>query len=398
MSNNNNIINTKQNLKQLLTNLMKRHILIITAVATLLASCGGEKKDGIEGKKAELTKLKTEQVENEKKIKALEIEIAKLDPTKTVEAKVKPVAIDTLDAATFRHYVELQGTVDAKNNVLVTPKTGGVITAMYVREGDFVKAGSVIGKIDNSILTESIEELKTQQSLANTLFEKQKNLWDQKIGTELQYLQAKNNKESLERKLSTLNTQLAQSSIVSPMAGVVDVVNVKVGEMASPGVGVVRVVNLSNLKVSAKVSDTYSSSVKKGDEVIVKFPDLKKEFKARVTFVSTTVDPLSRTFTIEANLPSDNAIKPNMMAQVQINDATSKNALAIDQNYVQSTEKGNVVYVAVAEGNKKVAKAREVKTGLSYNGKVEILSGLTAGDQLITLGYQEVSDGQPISY
>lgn len=380
-----------------LPNIMKRHILIITAVASLLAACSA-KKEGLEGKKEELQQLKTAQAENEKKIKALEIEIAKLDPKKAGEAKVKPVTVDTLNAEIFRHYVELQGTVDAKNNVMVTPKTGGAVVAMYVKEGDAVKAGTVIGKIDNSILSESIEELKTSLSLANTLYEKQKSLWDQKIGTELQYLQAKNNKESLERKLSTLNTQLSQTNIVSPMAGVVDMVNIKVGEMASPGVGVVRVVNLSNLKVSAKVSDTYAASVKKGDEVIVKFPDLKKEYKARVTFVSTAVDPLSRTFTIEANLPSDRNIKPNMMAQVQINDATSKNALAIDQNYVQNTEKGNVVYVAVTEGNKKVAKAREVKTGLSYNGKIEILSGLSAGDQLITLGYQEVSDGQPISY
>ncbi|MCF0071477.1 efflux RND transporter periplasmic adaptor subunit [Dyadobacter sp. CY261] len=376
---------------------MKSNILIIIALASLLAACSA-KKEGVEGKKEELAALKAEQAENEKKIKALEIEIGKLDPKKTTEAKVKPVSIDTLNAETFKHYVELQGTVDAKNNVLVTPKTGGAIVAMYVKEGDAVRAGSVIGKIDNSILTESIEELKTSLSLANTLYDKQKNLWDQKIGTELQYLQAKNNKEGLERKLSTLNTQIAQTNIVSPMAGVVDLVNVKVGEMASPGVGVVRVVNLSNLKVSAKVSDVYAASVKKGDEVIVKFPDLKKEYKARVTFVSTAVDPLSRTFTIEANLPSDRDIKPNMMAQVQINDATSKNALAIDQNYVQSTEKGDVVYVAVTEGNKKVAKAREVKTGLAYNGKIEIRSGLSAGDQLITLGYQEVSDGQPISY
>lgn len=384
-------------MKQLLTNTMKSNILIITAIATVLASCSA-KKEGLEGKKEELAALKAEQVESAKRIKELEIEIAKLDPKKTTEAKVKPVSITTLNAETFKHYVELQGTVDAKNNVMVTPKTGGAIVAMFVREGDAVKAGSVIGKIDNSILTESIEELKTSLSLANTLYEKQKNLWDQKIGTELQYLQAKNNKESLEKKLVTLNTQLSQTNIVSPMAGVVDLVNVKVGEMASPGVGVVRVVNLANLKVLAKVSDVYSASVKKGDEVIVKFPDLKKEFKARISFVSTAVDPLSRTFTIEANLPSDRDIKPNMMAQVQINDATSKNALAIDQNYVQSTEKGNVVYVAATEGNKKVAKAKEVKTGLSYNGKVEILSGLSAGDQLITLGYQEVSDGQPISY
>jgi RND family efflux transporter MFP subunit len=182
------------------------------------------------------------------------------------------------------------------------------------------------------------------------------------------------------------------------MAGVVDQVISKVGEMASPGMGVVRVVNLSNLKVSAKVSDTYAASVKQGDEVIVKFPDLKKDLKARISFVGTTVDPLSRTFTIEANLPSVKDIKPNMMAQIQINDATAKNALVIDQNFIQSTENGQVVYVAATEGNKKVAKARPIKTGLSYNGKVEILEGLSAGDQLITLGYQEVSDGQTITF
>ncbi|WP_439582380.1 efflux RND transporter periplasmic adaptor subunit [Dyadobacter bucti] len=377
---------------------MKRHILFIATVATLLASCSGEKKEGLSGKKEELAKLKTEQAATADKIKALEIEIAKLDPKKAAEAKVKPVTVATLNAETFKRYVELQGTVDAKNNVLITPKSGGAVTAMYVREGDYVNSGTVIGKIDDSILTESIEEVKTQLSLINTLYEKQKNLWDQKIGTELQYLQAKNNKESIERKLVTLNTQLSQTKIISPMSGVVDQVNVKVGEMASPGVGVVRVVNLSNLKVTAKVSDTYAASVKKGDEVIVKFPDLKREYKVRISFVSTTVDPLSRTFTIEANLPSAKDIKPNMMAQIEINDATSKNALVIDQNFVQSTETGNVVYVAEAEGNKKVAKAKTVKTGLSYNGKIEILEGLKAGDQLITLGYQEVSDGQPISY
>lgn len=377
---------------------MKKHILILTAVATMLAACSGEKKEGLEGKKEELAKLKTEQAAANEKIKALETEIAKLDPKKAAEAKVKAVSVATLNTETFKRYVELQGTVDAKNSVLVSPKSPGAITAMYVKEGDRVSAGTVIGKVDDSILRESIEEVKTQLTLINTLYEKQKNLWDQKIGTELQFLQAKNNKESIEKKLVTLNTQLAQSKIISPMSGVVDQVISKVGELASPGMGVVRVVNLNNLKVSAKVSDTYAASVKKGDEVLVKFPDLQKELKARISFVSATVDPLSRTFTIEANLPSVKDIKPNMMAQIQINDATSKDALIIDQNFIQSTENGQIVYVAVTEGNKKVAKGKTVKTGLSYNGKVEILEGLTAGDQLITLGYQDVVDGQTISF
>ncbi|WP_247237655.1 efflux RND transporter periplasmic adaptor subunit [Telluribacter sp. SYSU D00476] len=377
---------------------MKSTIIIVAAATLLLTACSGEKKEGVEAKREELAQLKTEQRELDKKIKSLESELAKLEPAKAAEARVKAVTVTPLTNNTFRHYVEVQGTVDAKNNVLVTPQMGGAVTAMLVKEGDYVKAGTVLARVDDSILRQSIEEVKNQLSLANTLYDKQKNLWDQKIGTELQYLQAKNNKESLEKKLVTLNTQLSQARVVSPIAGVVDQVNVKVGEMASPGMGVARIVNLSNLKVVAKVADAYVASVRKGDEVIIKFPDLNREYNARVNFVSTTVDPLSRTFTIEANLPSSSDIKPNMLAQVQINDAVKKDALVIDQNLVQSTEKGQVVYVAASEGSRKVAKARTVKTGLSYNGQVEIVEGLQAGDQLITLGYQEIADGQAISY
>ncbi len=364
----------------------------------MLAACGGSKKEGLEAKKEELANLKTQQTEIGQQIKALEAEIAKLDTTRKAESRVKLVTVSPLQPREFKRYIELQGTVDAKNSVMVTPKTPGAVTAMYVKEGDFVNVGSTIAKIDDSILRESIEELKTQLALVNTLFEKQESLWNQKIGTEIQYLQAKNNKEALEKKLVTLQAQLSQSNITSPIAGTVDLVNIRIGEMAQPGLGVVRVVNLSNLKVVAKIADSYVASVKKGDEVIVKFPDLQREYTARISFVGTTVDPLSRTFMIEANLPATKDLKPNMMAQVQVNDATRKDALVVDQNLVQNTEKGKVVFVAVARGNEKVAEAKVVETGLSYNGKIEILSGLTAGDMLITQGYQEVVDGQAVSY
>jgi membrane fusion protein (multidrug efflux system) len=377
---------------------MKKHILPIAIAAALLASCSGEKKEGLEGKKEELTKLKTEQSETEKKIKALESEIAKLDTTKRAETNIKIVTVQPLTVGTLSHYVELQGSIDAKNSVMVTPKSGGAVTAVYVREGDQVKTGTVLAKVDDSILRESIEEVKSQLTLANTIFTKQKNLWDQKIGTEIQFLQAQNNKEGLEKKLATLNAQLSQSRITAPISGVVDQVNVKVGETAAPGAGVFRVVNLSNLKVTAKVSDTYAASVKRGDEILISFPDLQKDYKAKVSFVSTTVDPLSRTFTIEANLPSSTVLKPNMVAKIQINDATKKDALIVDQNIIQGTEKGQVVYVAVNENGKKIAKAKIVKTGLIYNGKIEVKEGLQAGDEIITTGYQEVSDGQTISY
>jgi membrane fusion protein, multidrug efflux system len=378
---------------------MKTNTLIIATLTTfMLLACGGEKKDGLAGKQEELAKLKSEQSEIDQKIKALEAEVAKLDTTAKREDRAKAVTVSPVMSENFKHYVEVQGTVDAKNSVMVSPKSGGVLTAVYIKEGDNVRQGATIAKVDNSIMQESIAEVKNQLALANTVYEKQARLWEQKIGTEIQYLQAKNNKEALEKKIATLNTQLGQANIAAPISGVVDQVIAKVGEMASPGMPVARVVNLSNLKIVAKVADSYVATVKKGDEVIVKFPDLNQEYKARITFVSTTVDPLSRTFRIEANLPSTNSIKPNMLATVQINDATKKDAVVIDQNLVQNTENGTVVYVAQNEGGKKVAKSRTVKTGLSYNGQIEILAGLQPGDQLITQGYQEVADGQAVIY
>ncbi|RCR67974.1 efflux RND transporter periplasmic adaptor subunit [Larkinella punicea] len=371
---------------------------IIGLATTLLLSCSSEKKSDLASKKQELADLKTQQTELTTKIKALESEVSKLDPTQAEQVKVKEVVVAPLSVTTFKHFVELQGTIDAKNNVQVTPKSGGPVTAVYVKEGDAVKAGTVLAKIDDQILRESVEEVRNQLSLANTVFEKQASLWKQQIGTEIQYLQAKNNKEGLEKRLATLNVQLSQSSVTSPISGIVDQVNVKTGETAMPGMGIVRVVNLSQLKVVAKVADSYAGSVRKGDAVVVRFPDINKELTTRISFVSTTVDPLSRTFSIEAPLPSDNSLKPNMLAQVKINDISKAKTIVIDQNLVQNTENGQLVYVAVSEGNKKLAKARQVKTGLSYGGQVEIITGLNSGDQLITQGYQELVDGQPINF
>ena len=372
---------------------------IIALTAMLLTACGGEKKSDLTTKKEELTKLKSEQAELNTKIRTLEGEVAKLDPVKKEQARVKDVVVSLLGASTFKRYVELQGTIDAKNNVQVTPKgMGGNVTAVYVTEGSSVRAGQVLARIDDQILRTSVDEIKTQLSLATTVFERQSNLWKQQIGTEIQYLQAKNTKESIERRLATINSQLSQSSVTSPISGVVDKVFAKIGSTAGPGVPMFQVVNLSKLKVMAKVADTYAGSVRKGDEVIVRFPDLNREIKTRINFVSTTVDPLSRTFIIEASLPSDNSLKPNMLAQIKINDVTKSNALVINQNLIQNTESGQLVYVAVNEGGKRVAKSRKVTTGQSYGGQIEITAGLKSGDQLVTRGYQELTDGTPINF
>jgi RND family efflux transporter MFP subunit len=274
---------------------------------------------------------------------------------------------------------------------------GGVITSVSVKEGDRVSKGQTLAVIDDAVLRQSVEELKTGLDLANTVFEKQQNLWNQKIGSEVQYLQAKNNKEGLERKLATLNSQLAMARITSPISGVIDEVNIKPGEAAAPGLGVIRVVNLSDIKVKARVADSYIGAVKKGDEVKITLPDIKEEFSGKVSFVGQVVNPQSRTFDMEVSLKNrDEKLKPNMLAIVNINDKTVKDAIVIDANFVQQSESGDIVFVAGTEGNSQKAEMRKVKTGLTYNGQVEVLEGLKAGERLITSGYQDLVDGQVI--
>ncbi|MFN8428930.1 MAG: efflux RND transporter periplasmic adaptor subunit, partial [Spirosomataceae bacterium] len=238
-----------------------------------------------------------------------------------------------------------------------------------------------------------------QLETAKTIYERQKNLWDQKIGTEVQFIQAKTQVEALQRRITTLKSQDGMNIVSAPISGVVDEVRFKAGEMAAPGVGIVRIVNFSDLKVVANVPDTYAGTIAKGDMVKIKFPDLQKEISARLTFVSQTINQVSRTFLVEAKVPNiDKSLKPNLTAIININDLSKSGAIVIPQSFVQNTDQGNIVYVAVVEGNKKVAKARQVTTGLAYDGKIEVKSGLSSGEMLITEGYQEIVDGQLINY
>lgn len=376
---------------------MKNTLYILSAVI-ILASCSKGGGDKVSEKRAELAKLQAEEKTLAASIKKLQAELDILDPKKEVE-KVVSVTVSPIATQTFKHFVEIQGRVDAKNNLFVSPQMGGAITNLYVKEGDYVKQGQVIATIDNSVLKQSIQEIDVQLGTAKVFFEKQKSLWDQKIGTEVQYIQAKANVEALEKRLATLQTQTAMTKVIAPLNGFVDEVRMRAGEMAAPGLGIVRIVNSENLKVVAQVADTYASTIKQGDVVAIKFPDLGKETTARLTFVGQTVNPASRTFAVEASISKiDPQLKPNMTAVMNINDQAKGNAIIINQNYIQHTELGDIVYVAVTEGAKKVARSRKVATGVTYNGDIEITSGLQSGDMLITQGYQDLVDGQAVNY
>ena len=369
---------------------MKTNTYIFLALIFILSACS--KPD----KKTELADLKSQQKEIEAKIKTLEKE---LGAGKKVEATPINVTVSAVEPQNFKHFVEAQGVVTSKNIVMVTPQMGGAITGLFLTEGQMIKKGQLVATIDNSVMKESLTEIKTQLDLATTLFNKQKTLWDQQIGTEVQYLQAKANKESLEKRIGTMNTQMGMSKVYAPISGTVEKVMQKSGEMGMPGAPMAQIVNVSDLKIVAKVGDTYVGSVKKGDAITVKFPDINKEFTTRISLVNALIDPASRTFGIEANIPNlGGSLKPNQVAIININDLSKGNSLVVSQNVVQKTEAGDLVYVAVVENGKKVAKARTVKTGIAYDGKIEILEGLTAGEMVITQGYQDLVDGTSINY
>lgn len=368
-------------------------------LSVFVTACGGGKTDNsLAGKKEELAKLKAESKTLTEKIAKLDAEIKAADPSMKAAEKVFPVITEALQARSFKSFIEIQGTVETKNTATATPRMAGTYTTVYVKEGQTVKAGQLLAKIDNAILRDQIAALKQQMELANTVFEKQKGLWDQKIGTEIQYLQAKNNKEALEKNLTVLETQVDLYNVYAPISGAVERVMAKTGEVAAPGMPLASIVNLGSLKATANVPDVYISHVKMGDAVKVVLPDLSREINARVTFISKLVNPANRTFKIEVAIPTSADIKPNMLSVLNIADINKSNVLVIKQNYIQSTEFGDLVYVAVTEGNKKVAKGRKVKMGVAYNGDVEILEGLQAGDLIITDGYQDLVDGQAISF
>jgi membrane fusion protein (multidrug efflux system) len=367
-------------------NTYSRYTLLLT-LALLVAACGSTDK------KAELEKLKKEQADLNVKIAALEKEVAAVNPDSVV-IRTKDVGIIELQPRKFEHYVQTQGHVEAENNILVSAKSMGVVTQVYVNEGQTVSKGQVLAQIDNSVVLSNIQALKSQLELATSVYERQKNLWDQKIGTEVQFLQAKTNKEGLEKQVAGLEEQNDMTRIKSPISGTVDEVSVKIGENIAPGQPAVRVVNTSDLKIVANVSEAYVTTLKKGDKVIISIPELNKgDINAVVTFVGKTINMMSRTFAVEIKLPSETNLRPNMSAVIKVIYRTDISAIAVPVNVVQNLNGEKIVYVAEKQGAYTVAKKRVVTVDGVFDNLAQV-KGLNAGDKIITVGYQGLSDGQ----
>lgn len=360
-----------------------KKILYIPAFIFLAACSSKQPKD----KTAELADLKKQQADLNSKIIKLQAEVGSKDSSKTTD--VSTIAIKS---SVFTNYVQIQGKIDAQDNVTAYPQASAVITQIYVKPGQHVSKGQTLAQLDDNVLRQNIAQSAAQVSLNETLFQRQKNLWDQKIGTEVQFLQAQTTLQTARKALSGLKQQASLYRIVSPINGTVDQMDLKLGQVASPGQTGIRVVNADILKIKADVPESYAGSVNTGNEVKILVPDAKDSLITKVTFAAKVIDPSSRSFGVEIKLPVRKTLRPNMTAIIQIANYINANAIVVPVKAVLKSEAGDFVFVNQNGTAKKVS----VKSGTIYGGSTEILSGLKAGDQLVTEGATELEDGDKI--
>jgi len=366
----------------------------VVALILVLMACSG--KTNNDDPMAQLNSLKEQKAAIDGKIAELE---KQLEAKGLIEKKYHIVELKEIIPGTFRHYIDLQGRVDASESVTATSKIPGALKKVYVDNGDYVKAGQLMAEIEDAVMQKNLAELQGHLDVATDLYERQKSLWDQNIGSEVQYIQAKNNKESLERSIATLKENMAMTKIYAPTSGTVDMVMLKQGQAISPGMPLCNILNLSDLKIVGSVTEAYASKVKQGDLVQVYFPDLDKEITTKVSYVSKSINQVSRTFSIECSL-SQGDYRANQIAVMKIVDYQNPKAIAIPVNFIQTGEDGDFVLVAEKTGVDKqaVVKKALIKQGQNYNGYVEVLSGLAAGDMLISTGFQDVNLGETVLF
>ena len=377
---------------------MKKFLMICMMFS--MAACSGNKEENkdLATKKAELDNLTKERDAIVAKIATLETEIQKMSGA-TVEEKTKLVEVTELITQDFAHYIDLQGKITTENLYYVTPRgMGGQVKAIFVKQGDNVKAGQLLMKLEDGIIQQNIKQVESQLEFAKNIFTRQENLWKEGIGTEVQFLSAKNNVEGLEKQLSLVKEQLGTTSVIAQVSGVVETVSIRVGEtfVGSPMAGIT-IVNPSAMKAVVEVPENYVVKVRKGMPVVISVPDLNETFNSTISLVSETINTISRSFIAESKMPSKSTIKPNQVAVVKILDHAAKNAIVVPVETVQTDEKGKYVYILSLENGKNLARKKIVTIGEFYDELIEVNTGLTKGDKLITKGFQGLYDGQLIS-
>lgn len=373
--------------------------IIILLISITLFSCTSKKKEkalpnSLEGLKTEKKKIEKVKDSLDQVLIKIETKLATLDTVK----KLQPVTALSLKPSVFKHFIHIQGNTETDKNVIVRPLASGQITRVYVTEGQRVAKGQTLMQIDDAVLRNSINEVENQLSLANTTFQRQKRLWEQKIGSEMQYLQAKTQKEALEKKIQTLQSQLKNYKIKAPFSGIVDDIIAKQGDLASPQIPAVRIINLHNMYIESDVSENYLKNIKKGNETVVELPTIGEKMITKISKVGNFINPDNRSFKVRINLKNrNNLVKPNMLADIKIKDYENKKAIVIPSNLIQIDENGNkFVFVIKKEKDKNIVQKKIVEIGKEYQGVTEIVKGLSITDLVINEGARNVSDGQEV--
>ena len=362
----------------------------------LLTACSSEPKKEND-LQAQLETLRKEEADIKTKIAAIQATIIQQNP-ELANKNAKQVSVIELAPESFTSFIEVQGMVDARQNVDVGAKSPGIVSQILVREGMVVKQGQVLAMLDDEIVRKGANELQTQMNFANQLYEKQKSLWEQKIGTEVQYLTAKNQKEALDQRMESLKEQQDLMRLRSPISGTVDAINIKIGQALAPGLPAIKVVNLSDMRIVTALAENYIGQVKAGNTVMVSAGGA--EVPMKIDYVSKVINPINRTFNAEIILKGNQAyFKPNMTTSLKIADYTKTNALTIPVNLLQTDGSEQFVYVAESkDGKTYTATKKAITTGKSYNGKMIVETGLTAGDKIISVGQADLNPGQAIKY
>ncbi|HWK06407.1 MAG TPA: efflux RND transporter periplasmic adaptor subunit [Puia sp.] len=375
--------------------------IVVISSSLLLSSCGNSaaNNDTLEGKKTQLTALKDQQEKLGKQITTLEAEIVKADPTASIAEKAKLVTLTQLAPTGFIHYIDLQGNVDAENNSYISPRggTGGVVRAVYVKQGDPVRQGQPLLKLDDVIQRQQLATDQSKLAHAQDIYQRRKNLWDEKIGAEVDLINAKNDVDQAENQVKLDQEQLGFTNVTADIGGVVDVISVKVGETFTTGGQQLHIINTGNLKVVVQVPEDYQARVKVGTPVKIGFPGLNNKEITGTVHVTGKVISASRSFQVEVRIPNETDIRANQIALIKLQDYAANKVITAPVNTLQTDEKGKYVMVGVADKGKLTAHKRSVTIGQPYADKIEIKSGLQAGDQLITDGFQGLYEGQLIT-
>ena len=370
---------------------MNLNKLSLILFALILFSC--EQTDEIEAKKGELTEAKEQLFTLKSKISKLERELVELGVVE-VNTHLTLVSTITINQKPFYHHVDIRGAVQSRNNVLISAETPAAVQNILVSEGQQVRKGQLLITQDGEVLSRTIKELESSLELATTMYERQNKLWEQNIGTEVQYLEMKNRKESLELKLATTRSQLSKTRIKAPFNGVIDMIDVRVGEMAQPGIPIIRLVSMSNMYIKADVSESFIGKFRRGQEVKVHFPSTDYTIQSKISSIGQVINPNNRTFEIEIIIPANGAkVKPNMITVLTLADYANENAMVVPTNIIQSDRMGKYAFKVEEEEGNSVVRRVDIEPGITYGNETEIKQGLSGGETLVLKGGIGLTEG-----